>query len=46
MTIFFLKMDEKTYLKRPQNGPVWSEWKYYFLRFQMFVFSSEYAEEH
>ena len=42
----FLKMDEKTCLKLPQNDPVWSEWKYYFLRFQMFVFSLEYTEEH
>ena len=42
----FLKMDKKTYLKEPQNDQVWSEWKYYFLKFQMFVFSLEYAEEH
>ena len=34
------------YLKGSQNGLVWSEWKYFFLRFQMFVFSLEYAEEH
>ena len=39
-------MDGKTYLKRYQNGLVWSERKYFFLRFQMFVFSLEYAEEH
>ena len=39
-------MDEKTYLKGFQNGLVWSEWKYFFLRFQIFVFSLEYAEKH
>ena len=39
-------MDKKTYLKEPQNDQVWSESKYYFLKFQMFVFSLEYAEEH
>ena len=39
-------MDEKIYLKGSQIGLVWSEWKYFFLRFQMFVFSLEYAEEH
>ena len=39
-------MDEKTYLKGPQNDPVLSEWKCYFLKFQMFVSSLEYAEEH
>ena len=42
----FLKMYEKTYLKEPQNDAVWSEWKYFFVRFQMFVFFLEYAEEH
>ena len=31
-------MDEKTYFKRPQIVPVWSERKYYVLRFQLFVF--------
>ena len=31
-------MDEKTYFKGPQIGPVWSERNYYFLRFQLFVF--------
>ena len=41
-----VKMDEKTNLKRSQNGLVQSEWKYFFLRFQMFVFSLEYAEKH
>ena len=39
-------MDERTYLKRSLNGPVWSELKYFFLRFQIFVFSLKYAEEH
>ena len=42
----FLKIDEKTYIKVSENGPVWSEWKYCFLSFQMFVFSLEYAEWH
>ena len=38
-------MDEKTYLKGYQNGLVWSS-ENTFLRFQIFVFSLEYAEEH
>ena len=39
-------MDEQTNLKGSQSGLVWSEWKYFFLTFQMFVFSLEYAEKH
>ena len=39
ITNVFLKMDEKTCLKGPKIGPAWPGWKYYFLRFQMFVFS-------
>ena len=39
----FLKIDEKTYIEVSQNGPVWSERKYSFLRF---FFPLEYAEGH
>ena len=41
-----MKMNEKAYFMGPENDPVWSEWKYYSLRFQMFAFSLEYAGEH
>ena len=42
----FLNMDEKEYFKGTKGRPVRSQLKRYFLRFQKFVFTLEYAEEH
>ena len=42
----FLNMDKKKYFKGTKGRPVRSQLKRYFLRFQKFVFTLEYAKEH